>query len=274
MTTRALLPRDPAATARALLPIVLLVLAAGIREVRLLVLIAAVAGTLVGIRRQAPVRWAWAATVPVAVSLSWGLIVPPAADPLGADCVNLGSPPALWRLAEAALVLGVVVVLARMLQAPAASLWWRRPSRSIVRLSILAFVIVGPLGLLLGPGLARPFFGSFGLDVSDPMALVPALVFALSNGVMEEVAYRGALMGWTAKVVGLAPAVGLQAIVFGLAHGGPDFVGPAWPVIGALALGGLIAGVITIRTRSLLLPIAVHVALDLPLYVYLACRTP
>jgi membrane protease YdiL (CAAX protease family) len=273
VTTRALLPRDVAASARALLPIGLLLLAAGIREVRLLVLIAAVAGTLVGIRRQAPVRWAWAAIVPVALSLSWGLIVAPAADPLGADCADLGSPPAMWRLAEAVLVLGVVVVLARTLHASAASVWWRRPSRSVVWLSVVAFAIFGPLGLILGPWLARPFFGSFGLDVSDPLALAPALVFALSNGVMEEVAYRGALMGWTAKVVGLAPAVALQAVVFGLAHGGPDMIGSPWPVIAALTLGGLIAGVITVRTRSLLLPIAVHVALDLPLYVYLACRT-
>ena len=38
-----------------------------------------------------------------------------------------------------------------------------------------------------------------------------------------------------------------------------------------LGLGGLVAGVIRLRTRSLLLPIAWHVALDLPLYVYLAC---
>ena len=40
----------------------------------------------------------------------------------------------------------------------------------------------------------------------------------------------------------------------------------------ALAAGGLLAGIITIRTRSLFLPIAIHVALDLPLYLYLACR--
>jgi membrane protease YdiL (CAAX protease family) len=273
VTTRALLPRDPAASARALLPIALLILAAGVREVRLLVLVAAIAGTIVGIRRQAPVRWAWAATLPVALSLSWGLIVPPAADPLGADCANPLSPPALWRLAEAVLVLGAVVVLARTLHAPAASLWWRWPSKTVVRLSVAGFVVFGPLGLLLGPALARPFFGSFGLDLSDPLALVPALVFAVSNGVMEEVAYRGALMGWTARVVGLAPALVLQSVVFGFAHSGPDFVGSPWPVIAALVVGGLIAGLITIRTRSLLLPIAVHVALDLPLYVYLACRT-
>jgi membrane protease YdiL (CAAX protease family) len=39
-----------------------------------------------------------------------------------------------------------------------------------------------------------------------------------------------------------------------------------------LGVGGFIAGLITQRTRSLLIPIAWHVALDLPLYAYLACR--
>ncbi len=39
-----------------------------------------------------------------------------------------------------------------------------------------------------------------------------------------------------------------------------------------LGFGGFIAGLITLRTRSLLLPMLWHIALDLPLYAYLACR--
>ncbi len=39
----------------------------------------------------------------------------------------------------------------------------------------------------------------------------------------------------------------------------------------ALGVGGLLAGVIAVRTRSLLIPIAVHVGLDLPIYFALAC---
>jgi membrane protease YdiL (CAAX protease family) len=180
----------------------------------------------------------------------------------------------VWRLLEAVLVLGSVGLLAAILRAPAASLWLGRPSSRTIGASVLGFVLFGVLGLLLGPGLARPFFGTFGLDTSDLWLLLPALIFALSNGVMEEVAYRGALMGWSARVVGLAPAVGLQAIVFGLAHGGPDVLGSPLSLMAALAASGLLAGIVAIRTRSLFLPIAIHVALDLPLYVYLACRAP
>jgi membrane protease YdiL (CAAX protease family) len=179
----------------------------------------------------------------------------------------------MWRLLEAVLVLGTIALGAVLLRAPAPSLWLRLPSIRVIQASVLAFGVCALLGLVLGPALARPFFGSYGLDMSNPWALLPALVFALSNGIMEEVAYRGALMGWSAKVTGLAPALVVQALVFGLAHGGPDVIGSPLTLMLALAAGGLIAGLITIRTRSLLLPIAVHVALDLPLYVYLACRT-
>ena len=273
MTVRAVLPREPAAAARAFLPIVLVILAVGVRETRLAVFVALVAGTLVAIRRDAPVRWAWAAPVPVALSLCYGLIVPPAAAATGADCASIASPPAVWRLAEAILVLGAVALLAVGLRAPAASLYLRWPSARVIEMSVVGFGAFALIGLLVGPALAQPFFGAFHLDTSQPGALVPALVFALANGIMEEVAYRGALMGWSARVIGLGPSLGLQAVVFGLAHGGPDTVGSPVPVIVALAAGGVIAGLIAIRTRSLLLPIAIHVALDLPLYVYLACRT-
>jgi membrane protease YdiL (CAAX protease family) len=273
VTARAILPRDLAASARALLPIILVVLAAAIRETRLAVVVALVAGTIVGIRRDAPVRWAWAAPVPVALSLTFGLLTPPAANPGGADCTDPLSPPAAWRMLEAALTLGMVAGLAWLLRAPASSVWLRWPSTRVVVLALLGFGFFGILGLAVGPALARPFFGSFGLDTSDPAALLPAVLFALANGIMEEIAYRGVLMGWSARVIGLGPALVLQAVVFGLAHGGADVGGSPFVLMAALGLGGLLAGIIAIRTRSLLLPIAIHVALDLPLYVYLACRT-
>mgnify|MGYP003297602116 CR=1 FL=1 len=43
-------------------------------------------------------------------------------------------------------------------------------------------------------------------------------------------------------------------------------------VMAATAAAGLILGAMALRTRSLLLPIAIHVALDLPIYYYFACR--
>ena len=47
---------------------------------------------------------------------------------------------------------------------------------------------------------------------------------------------------------------------------------PAFLVILAMATGGLIASTIAARLGSLAIPIAFHVAFDVPLYAYWACR--
>ena len=188
-------------------------------------LAALAAGVVVAVRRDAPVRWAWAAPIPVAVALCWGLLPAPVADPGGADCATLTSPPAVWRLAEAALVLGVLAILAVVLRAKPADLLLRWPRRQVVWWSIGGAIVLGPIGLLVGAALARPFFGSISLDLGNLGFLLPALVFATANGVAEELAYRGALMNWTARVTGTWTALIAQAVVFGLAHGGPDVGG-------------------------------------------------
>ena len=45
------------------------------------------------------------------------------------------------------------------------------------------------------------------------------------------------------------------------------------PLMLAMGLGGLLAGLVAIRTRSLLIPIAVHIGLDIPIYYSFACGT-
>jgi membrane protease YdiL (CAAX protease family) len=253
-------------------PLGLLIAAAAIPVARPVVLLVLVAGATLGIRRRAGSRWAWAAPVPVAVNLCWGLLTAPLADPFGADCAAPGSPPAVWRAGEALVTLTTLGVLAIALRASRLDLALRWPERHVVKIGVIGAVLLGPIGLLLGALLARPFFGIFELDLSEPGFVVPALTFALANGVMEELAYRGALQGWSSRVTGPRVAVTGQAIVFGLAHGGADVGGSPIVLMVALGIGGLLAGAITLRTRSLWVPIAWHVALDLPLYVYLACR--
>ena len=174
------------------------------------------------------------------------------------------------RVIEAVLVLGVLAALAMVLGASRTSMALRWPARRWVRWAVVGFVVAGPLGLLLGPLLAQPFFGDVGYTLALA-PLVPAALFAIANGVMEEVAYRGALLHWSARVMGIGPAVVGQAVVFGLAHSGSDVIGWPIPLAVAMGVGGLLAGVIAVRTRSLLIPIAVHVGFDLPLYLGLAC---
>jgi len=259
-------------SAAAALPILIVVVGALARDLRPVALVALMAGAVISFVRDEDARWLWAACLPVSVNLAWGLLPTPLADPRGDDCGNPLSPPAVWRVAEAVLVLAATVIIAWRLREKRAGIGLRAPSRIVIAAAGAAFVVFGPLGLLLGATLAAPFFGSFALDVGQVGAVVPALLFAVSNGTMEEIVYRGACMTWAARVVGLLPAVALQAVLFGLAHGGPDFVGNPAPVMLAMSAGAVVAAAIAIRTRSLLLPIAAHVALDLPLYYYFACR--
>jgi len=75
-------------------------------------------------------------------------------------------------------------------------------------------------------------------------------------------------MRWRGPLV----AVAVQAAAFGLAHGvGGDFAGSPLPVMAATAAAGLALGAITLRTGSLLLPVALHAALDIPIYYANAC---
>jgi uncharacterized protein len=256
----------------ALAPVAILVAGAVIRDARPIALACLAAGAVVTIARRDASRYAWGACVPIAINLSWALLPMPLADAGGADCANPLSPPATWRAAEAVIVLAAAAALAWRLGTSRADVGLRIPSRPVVLASVAGFVVFGPLALVLGATLARPFFGSFALDLGQPLAVVPALVFAVSNGAMEEIVYRGVFITWTRTAIGVAAAVGLQAILFGLAHAGPDFVGSPLPVMLAMVAGALVAAATAIRTNSLLLPIAAHVALDVPLYFYFACR--
>ena len=271
MRRPAALPDDWRDFGRSLVPLALLALAAAFPLLRIPVLLALVAGTAVGYAREAPVRWAWAAGVPVAVALAWGLWPAPVAAANGLDCTSLTSPVTLWRAAEAVAVLSALVLLGLVLRAPDESLQLHWPARQVIRWSIAGFLVAGPAALIFGPIVARPFFGEIHYSVGALGAIAPALVFAVANGSMEELAYRGALLGWSARVMGTGPAVVGQAIVFGLAHSGSDVVGNGLPLMILLGIGGLIAGIIAVRTRSLLLPMAIHIGLDIPIYYAFAC---
>ncbi len=255
-----------------LLPVALLAIAASVRPARLPLLGLFVAAAAIAARLDRRRLPAWAAAIPVAVSLAWGLLPLPDDARDGSTCGSVVAPFATYRVGEALLALGAVAVLGRWLGGGGEELGLRRPGRPSLVLGVAAFVICGPLGILLGPAFAAPFFGPVDMAIGDLGAIVPALTFAVANGVMEEVIYRGSLRAWTSRVTGPWPAIVGQAIVFGVAHSGPDFTGSALPVAIAMFAGGLVAALIVRRTGSLFIPIMVHVGLDIPLYYGNACR--
>lgn len=221
-------------------------------------------------RRPAGPLVAWAAALPIAVSLTWGLVPDPRVVAPGA-CDNVLVAPVVRRVAQAATGLGVVAILAFRLGG-ASTLGIRMPeSRLATLLAILAPVLV-PIGLVVGPVVARPFFGDVHLGLPSAAALVPAGVLAIANAALEETIYRGALQRWGAAALGARGALLAQALAFGSAHMGPDTTGGAVFLWAGMVAAGLVAGVIADRTRSLLLTFAAHAAIDVPLALALTCR--
>jgi membrane protease YdiL (CAAX protease family) len=257
------------------MPVTVLVAAALVGPLRLpaLVLVAAVSMfVLARAGREAPAgsSVAWVAALPVAVLLALGLLPdPPVANP-GA-CEDLASSPVVRRLLQAGAVLGTVALLAPRLGGRRSLGLVMPPDRRVTALALATPIIV-PLGIVLGPPLAEPFFGEIVIGLPSPAALLPALLLAVANATLEEVGYRGALQRWGAPALGRSGAIVAQALVFGSAHIGADLLAGG-PVLWLGLVGaGVIAGVVADRTRSLLLPIVAHVAFDVPLALALTCR--
>ena len=216
---------------------------------------------------------AWAASIPVAVALTWPWFL--GSDvPVGpAACTDPLSPIALRRLAVAVAVIALVVALGRVHRSSLAELGLRPLGRGEAALSLGGCAALGVLGLVIGPMVARPFFGELSFAVPVP-ALVPALIFGVANGTLEEVAYRGALQGWLGRVAPLPLAIGLQGLVFGIVHAGPEVVALLPLHIALMTAVGVAGGLVVARTGSLAIPIGVHVGADVALYMGLACRAP
>lgn len=227
--------------------------------------------------RTGPAATAIAAVMPAAAILAWGAIPQPVAPLGGPDCANPASPLVAWRVLEAAVGLAMVTLLVIDRRAAWSELGLRLGSRRNALVAMLAFLVLAPVALYAGgiigvTGVAESFFGTYRIDASNPAAFVPAVIFAVSNALAEELAYRGALRTWLLPSLGVVGANLAQATVFGLAHTGQDFVGPVVPTAVAMLAAGFVAGVIARRTSSLAIVLAVHAAFDIPLFFYWACR--
>lgn len=84
------------------------------------------------------------------------------------------------------------------------------------------------------------------------------IVLSLSAGICEELLYRGYLLHFLDAQVGLGMAWLLSSLAFGFAH-----LYQGWRGIVSAAVTGLLLGLLAIGTGNLLLPIAVHILVDL-----------
>ncbi len=255
--------------AAAVVPVGLLLAAAVLTPLRVPLLPVFVVGWLVVAWRAPRHAVAWSAVLPVAAILAWASIY--GRDvPLGAaGCSNALSTIALSRILEGATALGIVGVLAIILRVRPVEIGLRGADHGILAAAVGIGVLATVAGVVIGPLLAEPFFGkvTFAMPAA---AIIPALIFGVTNGIMEEVAYRGWLQNRLRPFVGVAGAIVLQGIVFGIAHAGPEVTGPLPLHIAQMSAAGIVAGIFAQRF-GLLPVIAVHIGADVALYYGLAC---
>lgn len=261
------------------LPIILLLAAAGVEPLRLPALVALLAAFIVTSWNERGIAPPWRGTVGVlgaclvaVLAMVWSGVALPREALDGGSCATPLSPFALYRAVGLLLVVLAAALVARRIRSNTDEIGLRRPSRMELAVAIGALAGMGILATFIGPTIAAPFFGPLPVGAGNLLALVPALLFAVANATMEEVAYRGALLRWIMRSRGPVLALVVQAVAFGLAHGvGGVFIGSPLPVMAATAATGLALGVLSLRTGSLLLPIALHAALDIPIYYANAC---
>ncbi len=226
-------------------------------------------GLLLATRRPSAV--AWAAVLPLAVVLTWPWLVgadAPIGDPACRDPLSII---AVRRLAVAGVGLAIVGALAVVHRSSIRELGLVRPRRAEMLVSVGGCATLVVVGLVIGPAIARPFFGE--LDFPVPVAaLLPAVLFGIANGVVEEVLYRGAMQAWLARLAPASLAIAYQGLAFGVVHAGPEVLALLPLHIVLLTLVGIAGGVVRWRLGSLWIPIGIHIGADIVLYVGLACR--
>jgi membrane protease YdiL (CAAX protease family) len=260
----------PRAAVAALGPALLLAgaLAPGLRP---LVAVAIVAGWVPLRATRHPAGVAWAAVLPLAVVLTWPWLLgadAPVGDPA---CRDPFSAIAVRRIVAAVVGLAIVGALSVAHGSDRRELGLARPSRPEALVAFAGCLVLVVAGLFVGPTIARPFFGELDFP-RPPAALIPAMLFGIANGVLEEVLYRGAMQAWLARLVPLGWAIVFQGLVFGIVHAGPEVLTLLPVHIALLTAVGIGGGLARWRFGSLWIPIGIHVGADIALYVGLACR--
>jgi membrane protease YdiL (CAAX protease family) len=250
---------------------VLLLLSALVPGLRPLVAVALLAGWVGLLLRRRPEAIAWAATLPVGVPLAWPWVL--GMDvPLGASgCIEPLSDIVVRRMAVAGVGLGLAGLVALVHRSSLEEVGLRRPNRAEAAVAIAGLLVLGIGGTFIGPVVAGPFFGRLEY-VTPAAAILPAILFGIANGVLEEVAYRGILQAFLGRLTPIVGAIAFQGLVFGIVHAGPDVVAYLPLHIALLCGVGVAAGIVRWKLGSLWIPIGIHVGADIALYVGLACR--
>lgn len=177
------------------------------------------------------------------------------------------------QLLDTAIAIVPILLVARLARLELASLYFRWASRAWVGMSVAVFVAVYVflLTIPLRPGspLQQILPSGAGLTVERIVGLTPALVIvALSNGLQEELLFRGLFLNRFTILFGAVVANLLQAVVFTTAHLSVGYTPALLVFLGVLVFPlGLLGGYLMRAANSLVVPTIVHGALDMVIYL-------
>ena len=173
------------------------------------------------------------------------------------------------QLFETLLAVLPIIVLTRMAGLGRDSIYLRfgRAGRSLLAAIIVFGVVYAVIGLSPAAHRYLPIQGTMTLD--RYLALTPALlVLVVSNGLQEELLFRGLFLRRYTAYLGVWAGNVAQAVVFSVAHAGVTYTPNAllFIVVSVLPLG-LVAGYLMRRSDGIAAPLIFHAALDIPIYL-------
>jgi membrane protease YdiL (CAAX protease family) len=185
---------------------------------------------------------------------------PTAADPLASTV----SATVAIQLLETAIAVIPVVLLTVLVGQPLSSIYvtYRSSARWLIG-ALVFFVLLGAFVLTRGADRILPANAPFNVGLAPAL-----LVMALSNGLEEEVLFRGLFLQKYELLFGARIANLVQALVFTFAHLGITYSPNAllFLVLAVFPLA-IAAGYLMRASRSILAPWIVHAALDIPIYL-------
>lgn len=156
------------------------------------------------------------------------------------------------------------------------AIFFKRPDKSefvvFLRTLLAVFAIVVPLGL--GTGFLNPGLGLFR---TVPLAVfgVVCLNIFLRAALPEEVVFRGYIQNALESRFGIVVGFLAASVIFGLSHVGHrtitaygTFNAPNWHYVCFATICGLGYGYLYLRTRSLFLPMVLHLVVDVMWVVF------
>ena len=209
------------------------------------------------------VRLAAVAVALAAAGLAWGRLAEIRAtllDRLAGD--RLSENPELLIAGVVYLALTAAICLVVVRGSPER---WRPRLRLLgVRPVALAMAVLGSAAVV-GIALALPAepLGRLGIPVVEVHRDLPVLGPALAlQAAVQELQFRGLLLGVLERSMRPAAANAAQALAFGLAHIAVIYEGPASGLVPITVALGLVLGALTRWTGSLWPAIAIHVTLE------------